>query len=315
MRDTLHVVAVISNAVRYRSRYELFRRFEREMLATPNVVLHIVEVAYGDRPFEVSRCGEPSHLQLRTWDELWHKENMINLGVQHLLRTHPDAEYIAWVDADVHFNNHGWAMETIHQLQHHHVVQCWQTAIDLGPCGETISVHHAFLWQYLKGAPYNYGNPRQYGVLWHPGYAWAMRREAWEFLGGLIDTALLGAGDNHMSHALIGKLDLTIDKGLHPNYYKHLKIWGDRAERWIRRDVGVVQGTILHYWHGKKKDRRYHDRWKILVEHQYDPDMDLKRDAQGLWQLVDHGDLRSIRLRDDVRKYFRSRNEDSIDLE
>ena len=56
------------------------------------------------------------------------------------------------------------------------------------------------------------------------------------------------------------------------------------------------------------------DRWKILTENQFNPNTDIKRDWQGLFQLEDHGDMRSIKLRDDIRKYFRARNEDSIDL-
>jgi len=57
-------------------------------------------------------------------------------------------------------------------------------------------------------------------------------------------------------------------------------------------------------------DRHYSDRWKILVDNKYNPESDLKRDAQGLYSLTD----RSPGLRDGIRTYFRSRNEDSIDL-
>lgn len=312
----LHVIAVISNVRRYQTRFALFKQFEEDMLSNKDVDLIVVEAAFGDRPFEVTCAGNPNHVQLRIWDEVWHKENMINIGVQHLLRQQPLAEFVAFIDADVKFLRSDWAVETMHMLQHHMVVQMWQHAIDLGPDGSQVATHHSFLHQYCQKKPYCYGSPRgAYHKHWHPGYAWAMRIEAWHHLGGLIETAILGAGDNHMAHALVGLLDFSCAKGLHPNYYKHLNIWGKRAERFIRRDVGVVAGTITHFWHGKKRDRRYHDRWKILVEHQYDPDMDLKRDAQGLFQLCDHGDVRSIRFRDDMRNYFQSRNEDSIDIE
>lgn len=311
----LHVIAVISNAVRYESRIRLFKQLESEMLLNPDVVLHVVEAAFGDREFTVTQPSHLHHLQLRTWDELWHKENMINLGVQRVLQNYPDAEYFAWIDADVRFQRPDWAIETMQQLQHHYVVQMWTHAVDLGPRGEALQTHHSFIGQYLDGKPYNYGKSGKYSPHWHPGYAWAMRREAWDYLGGLIETAILGAGDNHMAHALVGLLDQSCPAGLHENYYRRLQTWGNRAEKLIRRDVGVVPGSLVHYWHGKKKDRRYGDRWKILVEHQYDPHEDVRRDAQGLWQLVDHGDLRSILLRDDIRRYFRARNEDSIDLE
>jgi hypothetical protein len=88
-------------------------------------------------------------------------------------------------------------------------------------------------------------------------------------------------------------------------------MWENRAEKHIRRNVGYVPGLLLHHWHGKKRDRKYADRWKIIIDNDYDPHYDLKEDWQGLWQLTD----RSFKLRDDIRAYFRSRNEDSIDLD
>jgi hypothetical protein len=93
-------------------------------------------------------------------------------------------------------------------------------------------------------------------------------------------------------------------------YARNLLLWQTRAELYIKRNIGFVDGLLLHYWHGKKRDRRYAERWNILVDNHFDPDLDLKRDRQGLWQLTE----RNIKLRDDIRAYFRSRSEDSIDL-
>jgi hypothetical protein len=94
-------------------------------------------------------------------------------------------------------------------------------------------------------------------------------------------------------------------------YARHVMRWQERCEKHIRRDVGFVPGTILHSFHGKKKDRGYQDRWKILIKNKFDPELDLMRDHQGLYKLTD----RSIKLRDEIRRYFRSRNEDSRDVE
>ena len=74
--------------------------------------------------------------------------------------------------------------------------------------------------------------------------------------------------------------------------------------------MGVVPGTVNHYWLGSKQHRRYQGRWKILVQDGYDPDLDIKYDFQGVLQLTDW----SIKLRDDLIQYFSVRNEDSIDL-
>lgn len=315
MDKNFYVITMVSNPVRYKSRYNLYKKFEAEM-ALAGAKLITVELAFGARPFEITQPGNPWHLQLRTEEELWHKENALNVGIEYLSQIAPGWQQVGWIDADIQFVRKDWMVETVHQLQHYQFVQMWQNAIDLGPDGQALQTHYSFMYQYLRGAPYCYKGPAsQYYEMWHPGYAWAANRQAIDFVGQLIDSAILGAGDNHMAHALIGKLDGTLAKGLHPNYIKKLELWQDQAERYVRRDVGYVPGTLLHGWHGKKKDRKYHDRWKILVENQYDPYRDLKTDVQGLHQLVDHGDLRSIKFRDDLRRYFRCRHEDSIDLE
>ena len=85
--------------------------------------------------------------------------------------------------------------------------------------------------------------------------------------------------------------------------------WQDRALKFIKKNIGYVSGTIVHNFHGKKRNRFYVERWKCLDEKQYDPIRDIKRDYQGLFQL----DTDKIKLRDDIRKYFRARNEDSVD--
>lgn len=274
--------------------------------------LWTAEIAYGDRPFEVTETHDPYDVQLRSNTELFHKENALNLIVQRLPN---DWEYVAWIDADVEpATENGstkWLQDTVERLQTYKVVQMFQQAIDIGPDGETMAVQQGFAWSYLSGRimQRNYSH-------WHPGFAWAMRRDAWDSLGGLIDYAILGSADNHMAYSLIGKLH---NGGYHPNlgsrYVDQLDTWEEQAERYVRRNIGYTNGTILHHWHGKKKNRQYADRNKILIDLKFDPARDLKRDWQGLWQLADHGDIRSIELRDAIRGYFRNRREDSIDTD
>ena len=129
--DKLHVVTAIINPQRFRSRYDLFRAFEHRV-DTSSAVLHVVEVAFGGRHFEITRPDNPNHLQLRIhMEELWHKENSLNLLIADVIRRIPQAKYFAWVDADVQFARADWAQETLHQLQHYHVVQMWSMCQDL----------------------------------------------------------------------------------------------------------------------------------------------------------------------------------------
>jgi len=305
-KSKLHVISVISNPVRFASRYALYKQFQQEMHAQ-GVTLYTGELAFGDRPFEVTNHSDQKHLRVRSSHEIWHKENLINLTMRLLPQ---DWEYVAWIDADISFLNPNWALETIHALQHYAIVQPWQTAIDLGPSQEAMQTHQSFGFCVIDGSALSV-NWKPYTVYPHTGFAWAASRYTIDALGGLIDKAILGAGDHHMAWSLIGKGKDTLPGGAHPNYIKDVLRWEERAEKYIRRDVGFVPGTIFHHWHGKKKDRKYVDRWKILIENDFDPEADLKRDWQGLYQLTD----RSIGLRDGIRKYFRGRNEDSTDIE
>jgi hypothetical protein len=305
-RKKFYVIAVISNPARFKSRVKLYKQFAKEMLAS-GVQLMTVETVYGERDFEVTEPNNPMHVQLRTDDEVWHKENMINIGVSRLPQ---DWKYVAWIDADISFLRPDWVDETIHQLQKHPIVQVWQNAIDLGPNGEVLGTHTGFGYCKINGILSGVNWKHYGGVYPHPGYGWAITRDAMEKLGGLFDQGILGSGDHHMAWALMGKARDTIHGNAHKNYFKALEAWGQRAQA-LNMDIGFVPGTILHHWHGRKKDRKYVDRWQILVNNKFDPFFDMRRDMRGVIRLSGN----KPKLRDDIRAYFRSRNEDSVDTE
>jgi hypothetical protein len=295
----LHVIAVISNPVRFARRYQLFNEFCERMKREPRVSLLTVELQQGNRPFATNAT-----LKYRTKHEIWYKENLINLGVQHLPS---DWQYMAWIDADIEFVNKNWAKETIEQLQTYDVVQLFSHATDLGPNGETLQVHTGYMYLYVNGECYTPGYNNKYP---HPGYAHACTRKAFNAMGGLLDFAIFGSADYHMCAGLTGKMERTLHKHINKNYREDCLIFQERCERHIKRNVGYVQGTIYHYFHSCKSRRQYGSRPEALANHKFDPRRDLKRNDQGLWQLED----RNIDLRDEIRRYFRTRLEDSIDL-
>jgi hypothetical protein len=104
-------------------------------------------------------------------------------------------------------------------------------------------------------------------------------------------------------------IEYSINPQWSEGYKNALRKWGIRAAS-LKKNVGYVDGLLMHHWHGKKSDRGYATRGKILVDNQFDPTKDLKYDWQGLYYLVDDGTERFVSLRDDMRAYFRSRNED-----
>ncbi len=316
--EKLHVVSVVSNPVRYKSRYRLFKEYHARMMNEPRVNLVVVEHAFGQRPFEVTEAGNPNHVQVRGGmnHALWLKESLSNIGVR---RFPPNWKYGAWIDADVEFLRRDWAEETIHQLQHYNVIQPWSHAIDLGPNLEVMTnewgndVDRSFCSAYHLGIfdpKLSYGNSdwRQ-----HFGYAWAIRREAFEGIGGLIDFLVMGSGDYHMALGFGGRLreDVAKHQGMTPGYRRRLLTFADRCDQYIAGRIGVMPGTIAHHFHGPKKRRGYISRQQVIADSKFDPDHDLVYDWQGIPVLTGNNPT----LHFGLQKYFRSRNEDSIDTD
>lgn len=313
-----YVIAVVSNPIRYQSRWRLLKEFEHHVMQRGGQLM-VVEQAFGQREFQVTSSNNPMHVQVRTDHELWYKENLINIGVVRLTQIDPKWEYVAWVDADVHFQRTDIFKETAHQLQHYDIVQMFSHVVDTGPEQEFIQTNSGFAYMYhqnLCHSPQKAGEGGYYAskgtTFWHPGYAWAARRRFFDRIQ-LMDQAILGAGDHHMALGLIGQASRSLPGECSPGYRKMVMGWEKQATFAFRRNVGFVPGLITHKWHGSKSNRKYVERWKIITRNQFDPAIDLIRDSYGLWRLNMCYGERSIRLRDDIRIYFRQRNEDSID--
>jgi hypothetical protein len=322
--DKLYVVTTVFNPLRFRNRYWNYYLFQN-MVEKAGAILYTVEVAFGDRHFEVTDPSNPRHLQLRARDnqEIWLKENSLNLLIERLPS---DWRYVAWIDADVSFARPDWAQETLHLLQHYDFLQMFSHAQDLGVNYEPSVVTPGFVTSAMKEEivkpERNFVERYYYGIVergkkeekWlyrHPGFCWAARRSALDKVGGLIDWTVLGSGDWVMANALWGEVDKTIRGGYTEGYKNMCRVWEDRALRHIRKNVGYMPGLVNHYFHGEKKDRNYNNRWRLLVQMNFDPITDLKKDTQGLWQLQDDGTERFINLRNGLREYARLRTEDS----
>ena len=320
--QNLYVIAVISNPFRYKVRYALYRNFEI-YIKNSGAILYTVELAFNNRPFEVTQENNPFHIQLRSDQELWHKENMMNIGVSRLP---PNAKYIAFVDADVTFSRPDWVNETLQQLQHYKVVQLFSHAQDLGPNFEPLFTHYGFCYRHVnKENPTINFIPGQCGEfheasqftkneIGHPGYAWATTRETLDKIGGIVENNILGSGDMYFARSLVGSLSVSPDGGLfpgiNPQYSQWLLKYQERVLKHIKKNIGYVSGTLSHYWHGKKVNRGYNWRYKLLLKNNFNPITDLIKDSYGLIRI----DEDNTQLRDDVRMYFLSRNEDDISV-
>jgi hypothetical protein len=73
-------------------------------------------------------------------------------------------------------------------------------------------------------------------------------------------------------------------------------------------DVGYVDGTIKHMFHGKYENRKYVDRYNMLNNNGYDPVKDLLIDDNGLfkWNLKSES---ALAIRSSLKEYCKFRKE------
>lgn len=323
----LHLVGVYSNPFRWQARRRHFNDFVRHTRGAANIKLYVVELAYGERPFEVTDPTEPLDVQLRTDCEMFHKENLINIGAS---RFPSDWKYGGYSDGDFHFTRHDWALEAIHMLQHHEFVQLFSNYADLTSATATSDSGHrlyrsnsSFAWNYLhqkeflslkqaqeKLDPY-YGQmiPREgfpFGFApGAPGGAWAWRRSAFDAVGGLLDTCIMGSGDWWMAFGLIGQRAILPDDKTVRSYNDDIRNWQQRAKV-LTANIGCVDNFATHFYHGAGSNRAYGTRESILRDNKFDPRFDLTRDWQGVYRWTGN----KPGLRDAVRRLFINRHED-----
>ncbi len=296
--NTLHVIMVVSNPCQYATRYVLAKEFLYRMQSEPNIIIYIVELVYDTQEFQLTYSSCPTHLQLRAEKAIWQKENMINMGVKMLPS---NWKAMAWVDADIEFESHTWAIDTLKLLNGaYDVVQLYSHCVDMNKTQGTMSIAASFCYQYTKkSCEYSSGGKD----LWHPGYAWAMNRRTYNRCG-IYDLSILGSGDHNMALCFLGHGLKSLNESVSIGYKKTIEEYQRKANG-VR--LGYTPGVIRHYYHGSKANRKYTERWKILVKHQYDPLKHVKY-QDGL--LIPTEEC-PTELLSDILHYFEERNEDS----
>lgn len=360
LAEPLYCLIPVFNPWRFKSRWKHVERAIKHISDAGATIVLIEagfnrrELAFADSGLDglPATCGvlgsDPKfrhkYIGLHTKDELWAKENLLNIGAQNLPY---DWQQLCTVDGDVEFSRPNFIGETIHKLQHYSVVQMFSQARDLGPNYEMLpeDYPHAdglgFVHAWQSGAleevkhrhhrhhhgrhhhhhhhdppPYD-DDAKSYSSLQQPrvwpGLAWAYTRKAWDDLGGLIDFAIWGGADFHMSWALAERPEKMMRDDLHSNYRQMCMEWFHRCQRHIRKNVGVVEGAVFHQWHGRKSARGYSSKHALLAQIGFDPLHHLKRDAAGIFQLHDDGSDAYVKLRDTLRTIAVERDEDSND--
>jgi hypothetical protein len=265
IEEKLHVIAVIYNPTSQtlpvsslpsdssresELRYKLFKEFQERMINDePDVILYTVELAFGDQPFLVTNDLNCRHLQLRTNTPLWYRENLMNLGIKHLLP--PDWKTVAWIDGDIEFNSLSWARDTLKILNGtcdlvHLYTHC-NFLLDKFD-GESPYVKNVFSsFGFNQQKEYKFKPPHPYEFLqhWHSGFAIACTRQVYEsgiclkeiFPYGYSDCFLFACFNDDAFNIMINDFK---------NYEDELKQLKETCKEF---KIGYVPGMITHHYH------------------------------------------------------------------
>ena len=293
-QDVLYVVLPYFNYCGFKRRQELFIKFVHEIQNVKGIRIVVSELL---GPAPLPKLPVWKHIKNRSDTPVWMKEKLINVGIKMLP---DDWKYVAWIDADITFLNPDWVQDTVEALQTNDIVQMFRTAVNLGPNNEAIKIDKGFGYMHAdSGTPYI--KTDKYGH-WHPGYAWACTRKAFRVMGSaLLDWAILGSGDRHMAMAWIGRVLDSCPGNIHMSYKVMLMEYQYKCQNF---KVSYVPGTILHHWHGRFEDRKYKERWNVLVQHAFNPIEDITMSLR----LTPSGK----RMEKDLKDYFEGRREDSV---
>jgi hypothetical protein len=305
MSSDFWVITSFFNPARYKNKRENFDRFMEGMKAVGANVL-VVEMAFGDAPFELD-AGE-NVLHVRGNGIMWQKERLLNVAAARL----PDScTKVGWFDADLTFKEPDWLERTSEALDRYVVVQPFSHAVRLprdnrddgtGPLDES------FASVFVRNpAPARAGMWNTHG---HTGYAWAARRELFEKCG-LYEACLSGNADHLMAHAFVAGMAkspcMPHAFAGSQRYGQHFLRWGIRARDIVAGRLGVVQGRVLHLWHGDVQDKAYFARQHQFRGLGFDPDAHLRSDEGGM---LDWTDEAPAQLKAWCNDLFNGRNED-----
>jgi len=305
MSSDFWVITSYFNPARYANKRANFDRFMEGMKDAGANVL-VVEMAFGDAPFELE-AGD-NVLQFRGNGVMWQKERLLNVAAARLPKS---CTKIGWFDADLIFKEPDWLERTVEALDRYVVVQPFSHAVRLPKDNRddgTGELDESFASVYVRNpAPARIGKWDTHG---HTGYAWAARRELFEKCG-LYEACLPGNADHLMAHAFAAGM---ANSPCMPHafagaqkYGQHFLRWGVCARDVVRGQMGVVQGRVLHLWHGDLENRAYFARQHQFRGLGFDPDAHLMSDEGGM---LDWTDEAPAQVKTWCYELFNGRNED-----
>ncbi|WP_425395014.1 glycosyltransferase family A protein [Aeoliella sp.] len=336
MNKELGIVTCFFNPCRYRSRRRNLHACLKGIQASGARIL-LVELLFGSASSEAP-AGDYELLRLHSESVMWQKERLLNVGTKELLK---DCDYVAWIDADIVFENTSWLRNVVRALQEHTVVSvagrayAFGETIELPACrllrrSQLTSIGSGYGWAYRAellnrvewydkfivggGDSALFFTSLVGSASQRPGGTWVcidlnrpLEPEVFHCLQDVCDVYRAPIGPQHFAAPLeIWKQIEYLAKGIGSNATADYLRW---SRDWVAAmgsgTVGFARNKITVLPHGRRQDRRHQSRRSILPRHKFDPKADIVHDGGAYSWSSPKPDLHR-----EVLNYFSSRKED-----
>ena len=285
--------------------YHIFRNSSKKQ----GLNLMTVELAFNNSPFELNKEDADILIQVRGNSVMYQKDRLFNIGLKNLPL---DCDKVAWIDADIVFNNTNWINDASGLLEKYNLLQLFDYVVWLKKDQDFASASKAREgWgegKKSKGLAYAYVTSDRRGG--RPGFAWAARREILEGLG-FYDRDVVGGARFQDALNLDFKSRLNKDyivSGLNlKKSEKTVLEWAQKMHSKIKNSFYYVNGSILHLYHGPLRNRAWTIKTRIMDSGDFDPYKDIKLNSESCWEWATN----KPKFHKDVKNFFIYKNPDS----
>lgn len=261
--------------------------YSRNLFEQQGLPVFTIELVYEGRTPEV-----PEAVHVSTKSFMFHKENLYRILETKIPKCYTK---LAFLDADVYFQDRGWYEKTSKLLNTYDVIQPFERAhwLDL-----------TYKKTMLTRKTVLFNQKEMWDFAYHPGFAWCMTRK-WYNKVGFFDYAISGSGDTLSTAAWLNKKFPEKFQSLPtPLVQKYVEF----CVKPKPKITYLKDADLYHLYHGSRENRQYAERHKML-NIKGDIDDYIEVNKEGVFEWKEKDKWNSVYLH-----YFKKRDDDSLSV-